>query len=131
MDKVKRADQPVGKLEPASDPFFAVLEDAIAQKAPPLHARFNKKDGEKEVPHEDAGKMVPAPDRQNRARTNPPQDSRYPKQDYPKLKNYSGIGNFLAYLEKFERLARCKGWTEDQKLDKLIMVLSDDALDYF
>ena len=31
IDKVKRAGQPVGKLEPPSDPFFAVLEDAIAE----------------------------------------------------------------------------------------------------
>ena len=75
--------------------------------------------------------MVLPPDRQNSAMANPPQDSRYPRNDYPKLKNYSGSGDFLAYLEKFERLARCKCWTENQKLDQLIMVLSDDALDYF
>ena len=119
MDKVEKAGQPVGKQEPSSDPFFAVIENVIAQKAPPVPARFNKVDGEKEARAEGTGKMVP------------PQDSRYSRNDYPKLKNYSGSGDFLAYLEKFERLARCKGWTEVQKLDQLIMVLSDDALDYF
>ena len=75
--------------------------------------------------------MVPPPDRQNSGRANPPQDSRYPRKHCPKLKNDYGSGNFLAYLEKFEQLARCKGWTENQKLDQLIVALSYDALDYF
>ena len=108
-----------------------MLEDAIAEKAPPLPSWLNKKDGGKEAQARGTGKMVPPPDRQNSARANPPQDYRYPRNHYPKLKNYSGSGDFLTYLKKFERLARCKGWTEYQKLGQLIIVLSDDALDYF
>ena len=47
IDKVERASQPVVKPEQPSDPFFSMLEDAIAQKAPPLLTRFNKEGGNK------------------------------------------------------------------------------------
>ena len=47
INNVERAGQPVGKLEAPSDSFFAVLEDTIAEKAPPLPARSDKKDGGK------------------------------------------------------------------------------------
>ena len=61
--------------------------------------------------------------------------TKYVSQNYgppaSKLPTFDGTKNWNTFIFQFERMAKCYGWEEEEKLNRLGESFLDDALDYF